>query len=209
MRPVCAGTKGKDKSRQLVINNRNGYGVIQITLNNPHRERAMAHAEHLYPVPVEEPNAPEDWLEPYRQVRAVTERLCSPLETEDYVIQSMNDVSPPKWHLAHVTWFFETFLLKPYLRGYVPLNDAFDHLFNSYYETHGEPFPRPQRGVLSRPTVSEVYRYRHYVDEAMGLSNSTIAEELSLPPVKIHCSVLAEDAIKAAISDYKKKKGQE
>ncbi|WP_218944137.1 ergothioneine biosynthesis protein EgtB [Marinobacter changyiensis] len=102
-------------------------------------------------------------------VRAGTELLCSPLETEDYVIQSMDDVSPPKWHLAHVTWFFETFLLKPFLRGYLPLDEAYDHLFNSYYETHGSPFPRPRRGLLSRPTVAEVYRYRHYVDEAMGV----------------------------------------
>ncbi|UZD64072.1 MULTISPECIES: ergothioneine biosynthesis protein EgtB [Marinobacter] len=146
----------------------------------------MAQAEPLYPVPVEEPNAPEDWLQPFRDVRAVTEQLCSPLETEDYVIQSMDDVSPPKWHLAHVTWFFETFLLKPYLRGYVPLNDAYDHLFNSYYETHGDPFPRPRRGILSRPTVAEIYRYRHYVDEAMGLL-------LSNPPAE-HSRTIAERA---------------
>ncbi len=144
----------------------------------------MSYAEPLYPVPVEELNAPEDWLESFREVRAVTEQLCSPLETEDYVIQSMDDVSPPKWHLAHVSWFFETFLLKPYLRGYVPLNNAYDHLFNSYYETHGNPFPRPKRGILSRPTVADVYRYRHYVDEAMGLL-------LNNPPAQ-HSRVIAE-----------------
>ncbi|SFR44229.1 ergothioneine biosynthesis protein EgtB [Marinobacter daqiaonensis] len=129
----------------------------------------MSYAEPLYPVSAGEYSESEDWLDAFRDVRAVTEQLCSPLETEDYVIQSMDDVSPPKWHLGHVTWFFETFLLKPFLRGYVPLNEAYDHLFNSYYETHGSPFPRPRRGVLSRPTVAEVYRYRHYVDEAMGL----------------------------------------
>lgn len=146
----------------------------------------MAHAETLYPVPVEEPNAPEDWLKPFRQVRAVTEQLCKPLQTEDYVIQSMDDVSPPKWHLAHVSWFFEAFLLKPFLRGYVPLNEQYDHLFNSYYETHSDPFPRASRGILSRPTVEDIYRYRHYVDEAMGLL-------LSNPPVQ-HSRTIAERA---------------
>ena len=144
----------------------------------------MSQAEPLYPVPVEEPDAPEDWLEPFRNVRAVTENLCRPLKTEDYVVQSMEDVSPPKWHLAHVSWFFETFLLKPFLRGYVPLSSHYDHLFNSYYETHGTPFPRPIRGVLSRPTVEEVYQYRHYVDEAMGLL-------LSNPPAQ-HSRAIAE-----------------
>ena len=146
----------------------------------------MSHAEPLYPVPVEEPNAPEDWLEPFRHVRAVTEQLCRPLQTEDYVVQSMDDVSPPKWHLAHVSWFFEAFLLKPYLRGYVPLSQHYDYLFNSYYETHSAPFPRPQRGVLSRPTVEDVYRYRRYVDEAMGLL-------LSNPPAQ-HSRTIAERA---------------
>ena len=144
----------------------------------------MSHAEILYPVPVEEPNAPEDWLEPFRQARATSEQLCTPLCNEDYVIQSMEDVSPPKWHLAHVSWFFETFLLKPFLRGYVPLDEQYDHLFNSYYETHSHPFPRPRRGVLSRPTVEDVYRYRHYVDEAMGLL-------LSNPPAQ-HSRTIAE-----------------
>ncbi len=129
----------------------------------------MTQLQPVYPVLEEQPLGPEDWLQPFRETRAVSETLCRPLQTEDYVIQSMDDVSPPKWHLAHVTWFFETFLLKPYLRGYVPLNDTYDFLFNSYYETHGTPFPRPRRGVLSRPTVEEIYHYRHYVDEAMGL----------------------------------------
>ena len=81
----------------------------------------------------------------FAQVRATSEAICAPLQTEDYVIQSMPDVSPPKWHLAHVTWFFEAFILKPYFACYRTPNAAFDHLFNSYYETHGTPFPRPRR----------------------------------------------------------------
>jgi ergothioneine biosynthesis protein EgtB len=106
-------------------------------------------------------------LNSYRQVRQFSEQLCQPLATEDYIIQSMPDVSPPKWHLAHTTWFFETFLLLPYLKNYQVFHPKFGYLFNSYYEAVGDRYPRPQRGLLSRPTVEEVYQYRHYVDRAM------------------------------------------
>ncbi len=101
------------------------------------------------------------------EVRARTESLCVPLETEDYVIQSCADVSPPKWHLAHTTWFFETFILLPFAQDYRVYNEAYAHLFNSYYETAGTFFPRAQRGLLSRPTVSEIYRYRSHVNDAL------------------------------------------
>ena len=93
-------------------------------------------------------------------------KICAPLETEDYVIQSMPDVSPTRWHLAHTTWFFETFCLKN-LPDYEPEQPAFEVLFNSYYNSVGEQFPRDRRGLLSRPTVEEVWRYRDQVDEAM------------------------------------------
>lgn len=105
--------------------------------------------------------------EQYQQVRDLSEHLCQPLSIEDYVIQSMSDVSPPKWHLAHTTWFFETFLLVPHLAGYEVFHPQYGYLFNSYYEAVGQRHPRPQRGLLSRPTVDEVYRYRAYVDEGM------------------------------------------
>src|SRR5271163_3978169 len=101
----------------------------------------------------------------YRTVRRCTEALCEPLASEDYVVQSMPDASPVKWHLAHTTWFFETFLLLPHLPGYRPFHPHFATLFNSYYNAVGPRWPRPQRGLLSRPTVSEVYRYRAHVDE--------------------------------------------
>ncbi|MBI5891676.1 MAG: ergothioneine biosynthesis protein EgtB [Nitrosomonadales bacterium] len=106
-------------------------------------------------------------MERYQTIRARSESLCAPLEIEDYCIQAMADVSPPKWHLAHVTWFFEMFILVPYAKQYRMLREEYAHLFNSYYETAGTFFPRPQRGMLSRPTVAEVYRYRSHVDAAM------------------------------------------
>ncbi len=105
--------------------------------------------------------------EQFRKVRARTEALCKPLATEDYVVQPIVDVSPPKWHLGHSTWFFETFLLKPLLESYREFNKDFNFVFNSYYETIGARVIRTDRGNLSRPTVSEVYEYREYVNRHM------------------------------------------
>jgi ergothioneine biosynthesis protein EgtB len=104
----------------------------------------------------------------YATVRRFTERLCAPLETEDYVVQSMPDVSPTKWHLAHTSWFFETFILKPFLPVYRELNPDYAFLFNSYYVQAGERHCRAQRGYISRPTVAEVFAYRRHVDDAMA-----------------------------------------
>ena len=109
-----------------------------------------------------------DRIEAYRRVRGETEKLCEPLTTEDHVVQSMPDVSPMKWHLAHTSWFFETFMLRPGLPGYRVLNPLYETLFNSYYNTVGVPFQRPRRGLLSRPTVDEVTAYRRHVDEGMA-----------------------------------------
>ncbi|MCJ8210437.1 ergothioneine biosynthesis protein EgtB [Mucilaginibacter sp. RS28] len=105
--------------------------------------------------------------ETYHQIRQRSETICSKLQTEDYVVQPIVDVSPPKWHLGHTTWFFETFILKPYVTGYQEYNPEYNYVFNSYYETVGARVIRTDRGNLSRPTVLEVYRYRAYVDEAM------------------------------------------
>jgi ergothioneine biosynthesis protein EgtB len=104
-------------------------------------------------------------LDRYRDVRGRTEALCEPLETEDFIVQSMPDASPVKWHLAHTTWFFEMFVLTPFVTGYRPFHPQFSFLFNSYYTTVGPRPPRGERGLLSRPTVAEVYRYRAYVDQ--------------------------------------------
>ena len=103
----------------------------------------------------------------YNRVRKTSELLCEPLAIEDYGIQTMDDVSPPKWHLAHTSWFFETFLLKPFFAGYPEYNPQFAYLFNSYYEQVGQFYPRPKRGLLSRPTVNEVLKYRAYIDDFM------------------------------------------
>jgi ergothioneine biosynthesis protein EgtB len=113
----------------------------------------------------------------YAAVRAFTERLCEPLATEDYVVQSMEDVSPTKWHLAHTTWFFETFVLRPHLPGYAEHHPQYAYLFNSYYVQAGERHCRAQRGYISRPTVAEVYAYRRHVDEAMAALLSRAAED--------------------------------
>jgi ergothioneine biosynthesis protein EgtB len=103
----------------------------------------------------------------YMKTRRASINLCQSLVNDDYGLQGMPDTSPPKWHLAHTTWFFETFILKPYVTDYRPYNSQFEYLFNSYYNGVGAQYPRPQRGLLSRPTVSEVYAYRKYVDAAM------------------------------------------
>lgn len=103
----------------------------------------------------------------FLHTRAQTESLCENLAIEDYVIQSIEDVSPPKWHLAHVSWFFETFILSPFLPNYKIFDSYFSYLFNSYYQAVSKPFPRPKRGLLSRPTVAEIYNYRKHVDEHM------------------------------------------
>ena len=107
----------------------------------------------------------ENVLEAFQTVRDFSQTLSNPLVTEDYVIQSMPDVSPTKWHLAHTTWFFETFILLKYLKDYKPINPKYSYLFNSYYIQAGERFIRGQRGLLSRPTVKEVFQYRKYVDD--------------------------------------------
>jgi len=119
-----------------------------------------------------------DLADCYLKVRKRTEQICSPLQTEDYVVQPVVDVSPPKWHIGHVTWFFETFILKPYFMGYQEYNPDYNYVFNSYYETVGNRVIRTDRGNLSRPTVAEIYAYRKYVDEAMTgfLCNEPSAE---------------------------------
>ena len=100
-------------------------------------------------------------------VRRTSEVLIEPLEAEDFCLQGMADASPPKWHLAHTTWFFETFILIPNCPGYEGANPRWNYLFNSYYEAVGPRQPRPQRGLLSRPPMAEVIAWRHKVNQAL------------------------------------------
>lgn len=106
-------------------------------------------------------------LEQYRTVRQASEAICRPLKTEDYVVQPVADVSPPKWHLGHTTWFWETFVLMKYDLAYKVFNPDYNFVFNSYYETIGARVIRTDRGNLSRPSVEDIYSYRKYVDAAM------------------------------------------
>jgi len=118
-------------------------------------------------------------VDQFLTIRKYTESICEPLQTEDYVVQPIEDVSPPKWHLGHTTWFFETFILKPHAASYQEYNPDYNFVFNSYYETVGARVIRTDRGNLSRPSVSEIYLYRHYVDEAMtDLLSETISDEV-------------------------------
>ncbi len=106
-------------------------------------------------------------LEASRSVRGQTGRLAEPLTAEDCSIQSMPDASPTKWHLAHTSWFFETFVLEEYLADYACFDASYRYLFNSYYNSVGDQYPRPERGLLSRPGLDEIERYRSHVDEGL------------------------------------------
>jgi len=112
--------------------------------------------------------APEPLQDRYATVRAATRSLAACLSAEDCALQSMPDASPVKWHLAHTTWFFETFVLHRFVRGYRPFDPAFRVLYNSYYNAIGERHPRPERGLLSRPSLDEVLAYRAHVDACVA-----------------------------------------
>src|SRR5829696_984937 len=103
----------------------------------------------------------------YSSVRSYTEKLCEPLEIEDYIPQPVVDVSPPKWNIAHTTWFFEEMILKKFAPDYQVFDEQFGFLFNSYYNSIGDRTARDHRGALSRPTVKRVFEYRKYVDAKM------------------------------------------
>ncbi|MCE7737281.1 MAG: ergothioneine biosynthesis protein EgtB [Candidatus Heimdallarchaeota archaeon] len=139
----------------------------------------------LEEIDIANPKTKNEYLDYYKRIRARTEKLAEPLEKEDYVIQAVTDASPAKWHLAHVSWFYETFILKGFDAGYKPLNEMYNFIFNSYYNDVGEFFPRPMRGTLSRPTVSEVYDFRKYIDDSMlnvldGITDNSILQTFTI-----------------------------
>ena len=106
--------------------------------------------------------------------RSLTLALAAPLSEADANLQPFDDASPAKWHLAHTTWFFETFVLRDHVPGHRPFDERFHYLFNSYYEVEGERHPRPKRGMLSRPSLAEVRDWRTYVDEALARAMPTL-----------------------------------
>src|SRR5262245_33006942 len=126
--------------------------------------------------------------EHFAAVRRCTEQLCAPLAIEDYVVQSMPEASPVKWHLAHTSWFFEAFVLQPHVPGYRLFHPQFSFLFNSYYQAVGPRWAPERRGLLSRPTVEETYRYRKFIDDQIhellhvgkGDSFARVADSLML-----------------------------
>ncbi|MCC9663197.1 MULTISPECIES: ergothioneine biosynthesis protein EgtB [Alteromonadales] len=119
-------------------------------------------------------------LAQYKQTRQYTESLCAPLNVEDYIPQAVDFTSPPKWHLAHTSWFFEEMILTKFVAGYAVLDGHFTFLFNSYYQSVGEKAVRAQRGLITRPTVEQVYQYRHYVDEHMvRLLSTDVSDEIN------------------------------
>ncbi|MBI3558713.1 MAG: ergothioneine biosynthesis protein EgtB [Deltaproteobacteria bacterium] len=138
-----------------------------------------------------------DVAESYKSVRRRTEQICEPLLIEDFVIQSMPDVSPPKWHLGHTAWFFERFVLATRLAGFKPFHSSYEFIFNSYYEGAGPRIERAERGLLSRPSVSEICEYRAWVDSKvlevadsvtdlvlLGLHHERQHQELLLTDIK-------------------------
>ncbi|NJM51814.1 MAG: ergothioneine biosynthesis protein EgtB [Sphingomonadales bacterium] len=152
-------------------------------------------------------------LDQYRSVRNGTEALVAGLSDADATVQSMEDASPAKWHLAHVTWFWETFILRDHVPGYAPFDPDYAYLFNSYYDAEGPRHVRPKRGMLTRPSLDRVLDYRHYVDEQietafdglplsafalfeLGLNHEQQHQELLLTDVK---HLLAQNPLKPAL----------
>lgn len=124
----------------------------------------------------------------FLKTRAHTKKLCKPLEIEDYVVQPIVDVSPPKWHLGHTSWFFEEFILKDHAEEYTDFDPDYSFIFNSYYESLGKRVVRADRGNLSRPSVNKVYEYREFITQKMQvlLENNPSKEVLQLTEIGIH-----------------------
>ena len=145
------------------------------------------------------------WIDAFRAVRAETERRAAFLSAEDQVVQSMPDASPTKWHRAHVTWFFEEFLLRRFAAGYKPFDDRFGYLFNSYYVSAGPRHARPQRGMITRPGAAEVTAYRAHVDSAVtkliettnALPQIALIVEIGLNHEQQHQELLITDILHA------------
>jgi ergothioneine biosynthesis protein EgtB len=140
-------------------------------------DAAMISSKPPYPAPIASPLGRSSLAERFERVRGLSLELAAPLSAEDCQVQSMPDASPAKWHLAHVTWFFETFLLERYEADFAPFDPSFRVLFNSYYQGVGARYPRPERGLITRPTLEQVKRYRRNVDERVQALLATPAPD--------------------------------
>src|ERR1051326_4869242 len=143
---------------------------MPVPIPTPEDALPAGHAQHLAPNPLRER---------YQEVRQATLRLTQPFSVEDQLLQSMPDASPMKWHLAHTTWFFETFILAPHLPRYQLFDSRFAQLFNSYYKHLGSHPHRGARGLMSRPSLNEIHAYRAHVDQAMLRHLDSGDEQLS------------------------------
>jgi ergothioneine biosynthesis protein EgtB len=153
--------------------------------------RAVAPRRERGEIAVKSRASRQFWLDAFRNLRAETERRAAPLSAEDQVIQSMPDTSPTKWHRAHVTWFFETFLLVSHARDYKIFDERFPFLFNSYYVAAGPRHARPKRGLITRPNAQDVARYRAHVDQAAAAlieeaDEATLATILPIVEIGLH-----------------------
>lgn len=122
-------------------------------------------AEEQAAIKPEERFSRERLIRRFREIRYFSEHITDPLETEDFVVQAMTNTSPTRWHLAHVSWFYETFVLDKAYEDYESMHPQYAYIFNSYYLQTGQPFPRDKRGLLTRPTVKEIFKYRDYVNK--------------------------------------------
>jgi ergothioneine biosynthesis protein EgtB len=145
--------------------------------SNPQQDLLMVSSKEV----VQARGSPETLSARYSRIRSRTIDLCRHLQPEDFVVQSMPDVSPAKWHLAHVTWFFEHFVLLPYASRYRLFNDQYHYLFNSYYHTAGKMHERAKRGLLTRPTVGQILKYREHVDDAMQVLLASKSDDAEIP----------------------------
>jgi ergothioneine biosynthesis protein EgtB len=150
---------------------------VRVAASSHHTPSMAAHEQAPSPDPG------QYWLNAYRTVRAETERRAAFLSAEDQVVQSMPDASPTKWHRAHVTWFFEEFLLRKYAPNYERFDERFAYLFNSYYVSAGPRYARPQRGMITRPDAAEVAGYREHVDRAVAALIESTKDLASIAPV--------------------------
>src|SRR5215467_12213066 len=144
-------------------------------------DHAPAAAAAVMPAAAEDPQ--KCWLDAFRSVRAETERRAARLSAEDQVVQSMPEASPTKWHRAHVSWFFEQFLLRPHAKDYRAFDERFAYLYNSYYVSAGPRQARPQRGLITRPSADEVIAYRRHVDDAVTRLIETANNLAELAPI--------------------------